>query len=96
MVGVDFYRDPSNASSCDQELAALLFHGKPLVITEFGVLHVSRRRGQGRQGLEGQRGADLASDEAGQVAYLRGLVEIYERNGVDTACRYTFASWNRQ
>jgi hypothetical protein len=103
MVGVDAYRDQSNAGTLDQQLGALVVHGKPVVVTEFGCCTY---RGAGDRGaggwmiLEGegqgqQLDRDYVRDEGEQVMYLRDLLEIYQRHGVDTAFWFTFASWNR-
>jgi hypothetical protein len=103
MVSVDAYRDKSNAGTLDQQLASLFVHGKPVVVTEFGCCTY---RGAGDRGACGwmilenqghgeQLDRDYIRDEGEQVTYLRELVEIYGRHGIDNAFWFTFASWNR-
>ena len=99
MVSVDAYRDRSNAGTFDQQLDALLVHGKPVVVTEFGCCTYRGAGDRGAAGwmiLEGEHlDGDYVRDEGEQVAYFRELVEIYERHGIDAAFWFTFASWNR-
>ena len=103
MVGVDAYRDQSNAGTLDQQLAELSGHGKPVVVTEFGCCTY---RGAGDRGAAGwmivkghgqdrRLGAAYVRDEGEQVRYLRELIATYERHAIDTAFWFTFASWNR-
>jgi hypothetical protein len=103
MVSVDAYRDKGNAAAFDQQLDALIVHGKPIVVTEFGCCTYRGAGDRGAAGwmiLEGegqgqQLDRDYVRDEGEQVKYLRELIEIYKRHGIDTAFWFTFASWNR-
>ncbi len=103
VASLDAYRDQSNAANFDQEIAALSAHGKPAAVTEFGCCTYRGAADKGAMGwaiVEGkgedqQLNGDYVRDEDEQVTYLRELVEIYERHGVDTAFWFTFASWNR-
>ena len=103
VVSVDAYRDRSNAEKFDQQLAALFVHGKSVAVTEFGCCTYRGAGDRGAAGwmiLEGEGESErvhgeYVRDESEQVRYLRELVDIYERPGIDTAFWYTFASWNR-
>lgn len=103
IVGVDAYRDRGNAATFHQQLDERFVHGKPVAVTEFGCCTY---RGAGERGGNGwaivkghgenqQLDGDYVRDETEQVTYLRELLEIYERHGIDTAFWFTFASWNR-
>jgi hypothetical protein len=103
IVGVDAYRDRGNASTFDRQLDELFVHGKPVAVTEFGCCTYRGAAERGGNGWaivtghgENQRlDGDYVRDESEQVAYLRELLEIYQRHGVDIAFWFTFASWNR-
>ena len=103
IIGVDAYRDQGNAATFGQQFDALLAHGKPVAVTEFGCCTF---RGAGARGADGwaivtghgkgQRlNGGYVRDEQEQVTYLRESLEVYARHGVDTAFWFTFASWNR-
>lgn len=103
VVSVDAYRDQSNAGALGQQLAALSAHRKPVVATEFGCCTYCGAGDRGAAGwmiLKGEGESqevdgDYVRDEDAQVTYLRELVAMYERHGIDTAFWFTFASWNR-
>lgn len=99
LASTDAYRDKTNEGTLDQQLAALFTHERAVAVTEFGCCTY---RGAGDRGASGwmiekagQLASDYIRDEGEQVKYLRELVEIYERHGIDQAFWFTFASWNR-
>jgi hypothetical protein len=103
IVGVDAYRDSGNASAFDQQFDEWFVHGKAVAVTEFGCCTYCGAGERGGSGWaivkghgENQRlDGDYVRDESEQVAYLRELIGIYQRHGVDIAFWFTFACWNR-
>ena len=103
MVSADAYLDRSNTGAIDEQIDALMTHGRPVVVTEFGccTYRGAGDRGAGgwmileREGEDQRLNGDYVRDEGEQVSYLLKLLEIYERHGIDTAFWFTFASWNR-
>jgi hypothetical protein len=101
IVGVDAYRAEDNAGRYREELRAHFAHGKPVVVTEFGCCAyrgAAARGGTGwmivDRGSEQPRiNGEYVRDEAEQVAYMRELLEIFEREGVDSAFWFTFAGY---
>jgi hypothetical protein len=103
IVGVDAYRDEANAATLEGQLGALSSNAKPVAVTEFGccTYQGAGKRGAngwailqeegGRQRLKG----DFVRDESEQVKYFQESLEIYQRQGIETAFWFTFASWNR-
>lgn len=103
IVGVDAYRDESNAATLGEQLDLRSAHGKPVAVTEFGCCTY---RGAGARGASGwsivedrdgyrRLGGSYVRDEDEQVRYLRELLDLYERHGVDAAFWFTFAGWDR-
>ncbi|GAA4606550.1 hypothetical protein GCM10023195_23740 [Actinoallomurus liliacearum] len=101
LVGVDAYRAAENAGRYVEELRAHFRHGKPVAVTEFGCCTY---RGAAARGGTGWMIADRDSDpprldgvyvrdEAEQAAYMRELLQIFEREGVDSAFWFTFAGY---
>ncbi|MFD9941692.1 hypothetical protein ACFWYW_07720 [Nonomuraea sp. NPDC059023] len=63
-------------------------------MTEFGTCAY---RGAGLLGgMAWQPPADAVPDEQEQVRYLEDLMDVFEREGVDTALWFTFAGYARQ
>ncbi|MFE0147537.1 hypothetical protein ACFWY5_10345 [Nonomuraea sp. NPDC059007] len=94
LVGVDAYRAEYNLESFPAEIRAHARHGKPVVVTEFGTCAY---RGAGLLGgMAWQPPADAVPDEQEQVRYLEDLMDVFEREGVDTALWFTFAGYARQ
>lgn len=98
------YRDDSTAAYLDEGLRALLSHGRPAAVTEFGcapyrgAAAVASRADQVVAWDEGAR-ADrflrpVVRDEDEQAAYLRELLGVYEKSGLDAAFVYTFARYD--
>jgi hypothetical protein len=103
LVGVDAYRDESNAATFDDLLDARFGRGKPVAVTEFGCCTYRGAAARGASGWsivedhDGQRRLDgvYVRDENEQVRYLRELHDVYQRHGVDIAFWFTFAAWDR-
>ena len=103
LVGIDAYRDRSNAATFDDLLDARFAHGKPVAVTEFGCCTYRGAAARGASGWsitedhDGQRrlAGVYVRDENEQVRYLRELHDLYQRHGVDIAFWFTFASWDR-
>jgi hypothetical protein len=103
LVSIDAYRDRSNAGSLGQQLAALQSHGKTVAVTEFGCCTWRGAANRGASGWMIVKGeaerqeldGEYVRDENEQVEYLQELLGVYERQGINTAFWYTFASWNR-
>lgn len=102
VVSVDLYRSARVAGQFREGVAALVAQGKPVAITEFGA---ATYRGAGDRGAQGMeivehdndtrapvrlRG-EYVRDEAGQAAYLRELLEVFDTEGVDSAFVFAFA-----
>lgn len=104
-VGVDLYRSAEIADRYAEGVRALVAQGKPVAITEFGT---AAYRGAGDLGgrmmevVENDKVAgapvrlngEYARDEAGQAAYLRELLEVFNAEGVDSAFVFIFALEN--
>ncbi|RJL35531.1 hypothetical protein [Bailinhaonella thermotolerans] len=102
IVSADLYRSAEIADRFADGVRALVARGKPVAITEFGS---ATYRGAGEHGARGleiveydrDTGApvrlrgDYDRDEAGQAAYLRELLEVFDAAGVDAAFVFTFA-----
>lgn len=103
IVSVDLYRSAEVADRFAEGVRTLVAQsGKPVAITEFGS---AAYRGAGDLGarfmeiVEYDRatGAPLrlhgavVRDEAGQAAYLRELLELFDAEGVDSAFVFLFA-----
>ncbi|MEV0404463.1 hypothetical protein [Actinoallomurus sp. NPDC050550] len=101
IVSVDAYRAEENAERYVEELRSHFRHGKPVAASEFGCCTY---RGAAARGGIGWTIADRESDpprlkgvyvrdEAEQATYMRELLEIFEREGVDSAFWFTFAGY---
>ncbi|MBG0823023.1 hypothetical protein HS048_20000 [Planomonospora sp. ID91781] len=102
IVSVDLYRSAEIAGHFAEGVRGLVAQGKPVAITEFGA---ACYRGAGERGARGleiveydavtrapvRLNGEYARDEAGQAAYLRELLEIFDAGGVDGAFVFTFA-----
>ncbi|HEV2781299.1 MAG TPA: hypothetical protein VGX25_18100 [Actinophytocola sp.] len=102
IVGVDLYRSAEVAERFAEGVRTLVAQGKPVAITEFGT---ATYRGAGDRGgrvlevveFSKDTGAairldgEYVRDEAGQAAYLRELLEIFDDAGVDSAFVFLFA-----
>ncbi len=102
IVSVDLYRSAEVADRFSEGVRTLVAQGKPVAITEFGT---AAFRGAGDLGARFMEiaefdaatgapirlNAEYQRDEAGQAAYLRELLEIFDTEGVDTAFVFLFA-----
>ncbi|PZG17574.1 hypothetical protein [Nonomuraea aridisoli] len=106
LVSVDLYRSAEVADRFAEGVRTLVAQsGKPLAITEFGT---SAFRGAGDMGArvleiveyDEHTGRPLRlnghyeRDEAGQAAYLRELLELFDAEGVDSAFVFLFALYD--
>ncbi|WP_371776393.1 hypothetical protein [Streptomyces sp. NBC_01438] len=104
IMSVDLYRSAGTADRFADGVRHLVAQGKPLAITEFGA---AGYRGAGDRGAEGleiveydkdgrpvRLNGEYTRDEAGQAAYLRELLEVFEAEGVDSAFVFTFALYD--
>ncbi|TDC72603.1 hypothetical protein E1193_27360 [Micromonospora sp. KC606] len=100
-VAVDAYRAAHNVDTFRQEIRDLHRHGRPVAVTEFGCCTYRGAADRGARGwlivdrdhepwrLDG----DHQRDEAGQAAYLRDLLHVFEQEKVDSAFWFTFAGY---
>ncbi|HET9547108.1 MAG TPA: hypothetical protein VFO97_04700 [Desertimonas sp.] len=98
VVGVDMYRDATNAATFADDVRALHSHGKPVVITEFGCCTFRGAEDLGGTGFlvvdwsvsppELREGT--VRDEQVQADYLDELLTIFESEGVHGAFVYDF------
>ncbi|MFC4119337.1 hypothetical protein [Nonomuraea zeae] len=93
VAGVDAYRASYNAHDFADELRAQFKQGKPVAVTEFGTCPYT---GAGERGGSAWVVPDGAvRDEEEQVRYFTELMDIFEREGVETALWFTYAAFNR-
>ncbi|MFI7669704.1 hypothetical protein [Nocardia sp. NPDC049526] len=102
IASVDLYRSAEIADRFADGVETLVAQGKPLAITEFGAATFHGAGDRGALGLEivehdPDTGTPLRvnggyrRDEAGQAAYLRALLEIFDAMGVDSTFVFTLA-----
>lgn len=105
IVSVDLYRSAEIADQFTDGVRTLVAQGKPVAITEFGS---ATWRGAGDAGARGleivqydevtgepvRLDGEYARDEAGQAAYLRELLDVFEAEGVDSAFVFLFALYD--
>ncbi|HEX6446257.1 MAG TPA: hypothetical protein VF053_14275 [Streptosporangiales bacterium] len=101
-VGVDLYRSAEVADRFADGVRSLVAQGKPVAVTEFGS---AAYRGAGDAGARAMEicvfdehtGApvrldgEYVRDEAGQAAYIRELLEVFDAAGVDSTFVFLFA-----
>lgn len=104
VVSVELIRSAEVADRYQEGVRTLVAQGKPVAITGFGcaawqgaadvaprAMEIVEYDGNGRPvRLDGE----YVRDEAGQAAYLRELLEIFEAEGVDAAFVFLFALEN--
>jgi hypothetical protein len=101
IVSVELIRSAEVAGQFRGGVRTLVAGGKPVAITGFGA---STYRGAGDRGGRAMEileyddvgapvrlNGDYARDEAGQAAYLRELLEIFDTEGVDSTFVFLFA-----
>lgn len=99
-VGVDAYRDASNASRCRDVVRNYQIYGKPIVVTEFGCCTYVGAEDQGSMGwMVINRNSTawclskpLIRDEGVQARYLTEMLTLFEAEGVDGCFVFTFVS----
>ena len=103
IVGVDAYRDKSNATGYRAQIRGLTGHGKPAAVTELAAAHsaallitappggLSSRAGRPAAGIDGA----YLRDEHEQARYLRELFALYDEEGIDAAFWFTFANYDK-
>ncbi len=102
IVSVDLYRSAEIADRFAEGVRNLVAQGIPVAITEFGAATFRGAGDMGARGLEiveydKDTGAavrlngEYVRDEAGQAAYLRELLEVFDAEGVDSAFVFIFA-----
>jgi hypothetical protein len=104
IVTVELIRSAEVADQFQEGVRDLVAQGKPVAITGFGTatwqgagdvaprsMEIVEHDGTGRPvALDG----DYVRDEAGQAAYLRELLEVFDAEGVDSAFVYLFALYS--
>ncbi|PZG23421.1 hypothetical protein C1I98_36255 [Spongiactinospora gelatinilytica] len=102
IMSVDLYRSAEIADGFAEGARTLAGQGGPVAITEFGSAGYKGAGERGANGLEiveydAETGApvrlngEYVRDEAGQAAYLRESLEVFEGAGIDGAFVFTFA-----
>ncbi len=100
IVAVELIRSAEVADQFADGVRTLVAQGKPVAITGFGtaawqgapdVAPRSMEIVEHENGLPVRLNAEYTRDEAGQAAYLRELLEIFDAEGVDSAFVYLFA-----
>jgi len=108
-VSLDMYRSAEIADRFAETFAegmrGLAALGKPVAITEFGSASYRGAGDRGAHGLEivehdkdtqapTRLDGEYVRDEAGQAAYLRELLEVFDTTGVDSAFVFIFALYD--
>lgn len=101
ITSVELIRSAEVADRFREGVRTLVARGKPIAITGFGT---ATWRGAGdvaprsmeivecdEAGRPVRLAGDYARDEAGQAAYLRELLDVFDAEGVDSAFVYLFA-----
>jgi hypothetical protein len=99
-VGIDAYRDGSNADRFRDIIRNYRRFGKPVIVTEFGCCTYVGAENLGGMGwMVVDRAATpwrlskpLVRDESVQARYLTEMLDLFEGEGVDGAFIYTFVS----
>ncbi|WP_068928956.1 hypothetical protein [Planobispora rosea] len=105
IVSVDLYRSSAVADRFREGVRTLVAQGKPVAITEFGSAGYRGAGDRGANGLEIvvydedtarplRLNGEHIRDEAGQAAYIRELLEVFDSEGVDGAFVFTFALYD--
>jgi hypothetical protein len=105
ITSVELIRSAEVAGQFREGVRSLVAEGKPVAITGFGTAAYQGAGDRGGRVMEiieydGATGAPVrlsgqcVRDEAGQAAYLRELLEIFDAEGVDGAFVFIFALYN--
>lgn len=98
VVGIDLYRDATNAATFVDHVRSLLRHGKPVVITEFGCCTFQGAEDMGGTGFmvvdwwadDPTVAEGLVRDESVQATYIEDSLDIFEAEGLHGAFIYNF------
>ncbi|SEG85168.1 hypothetical protein SAMN05444920_105480 [Nonomuraea solani] len=93
LVGTDAYRAAYNKDTFTDELRGHFQHGKPVAVTEFGTCAYTGAGDLGGMAWSVPEGA--VPDEGEQVRYFGELLDAFEKEGVETALWFTWASYSR-
>jgi len=103
-VSVDLYRSAEVADRFAEGVRKLVAQGKPVAITEFGCATYRGAGDRGARGLEiveydedtgpVRLKEQCVRDEAGQAAYLRELLDVFDVAGVDSVFVFLFALYD--
>jgi hypothetical protein len=101
IISVDLYRSKDIVDQFAAGVRILAAGTKPVAVTEFGTASYRDAGDLGAQGMQIVENDESGTpvklkgvyerDEAGQGEYLRELLEIFDRGGMDTAFVFTFA-----
>ncbi|HEY4024330.1 MAG TPA: hypothetical protein VGM75_36980 [Pseudonocardiaceae bacterium] len=102
IMSVELIRSAEVADQYQDGVRTLVAQGKPVAITGFGASTYRGAADRGARGMEivetdKDTGApvrlngDYLRDEAGQAAYLREVLDIFDAEGVDSAFVFLFA-----
>jgi hypothetical protein len=102
IVSMDLYRSREIADRFTDGVRTLVAQGKPVAITEFGAATFRGAGDRGARGLEiiewdeatgapARLTGEYSRDEAGQAAYLRELLTVFDAEGVDSTFVFAFA-----
>jgi hypothetical protein len=100
IVGIDAYRDASNASHLREIVRNYKVYGKPVVVTEFGCCTYVGAEDRGSMGwmvvdrdsTPWRLSEPLIRDEGVQARYLTEMLALFEEEGVEGAFVFTFVS----
>ncbi len=102
IVSADLYRSAAIAGQFRDGVRRLVAQGKPVAITEFGTATYRGAGDLGGQCLDVaefdpstrepvRMKGEYIRDEPGQARYIRELLDVYDREGVDSAFVFAFA-----
>ncbi|MEU4344217.1 hypothetical protein AB0H00_23645 [Nocardia sp. NPDC023852] len=103
IVSLDLYRSAEIADQFAEGVRGLVAQGKPVAITEFGAAGYRGAGDVGARGLEiveydatgpVRLNGEYVRDEAGQAAYVRELLEVFDAGGIDSAFVFIFALYD--
>src|SRR5262249_24518150 len=97
-VGVDAYRDATNAASYVETLRSYHRYGKPVVVREFGCCCYEGADARGGMGFDivdwskdpPELGGDYVRNESVQATYISELLDVFERESVHGTFVYQF------
>src|SRR5262249_18045284 len=101
-VGVDAYRDATNAANYAEIVRSYHRHGKPVVVREFGCCCYEGAADRGGMGYDivdwskdvPELNGDYVRNESVQATYLAELLDVFAQEDVHGAFVYTFIEPN--